>query len=314
MHPAFSVLFFTVTSGMGFGLLFCLVLAYHTAGYPLALENIAPGSLWARLAQPYVYDLAIATLICTLGLVSSSFHLANPKNAWRSFTRFRSSWLSREAVFAVLIYPVLSIYVLMLCFGFSPAAQVLAQLLALSLLILLVALVYCTAMIYASLKTIPQWHNRWVTPGFLLYSLVSGLVAYAALVPEAPLSAWVYVPALLSGLALKLMYFRSLGHPEVSNINTATGFGKASQASITLFDTGHSSRNFSQREFMYTVGPKTLGLARKTSLITAFMLPAGLLFADWAWAALVSHYLGMLLERWLFFVEAKHVIRHYYAR
>lgn len=309
MHPAFSVLFFTVTSGMGFGLLFCLILAYHSGAYPFALESLKAGSLWSRLAQPYVYDLAIAAIICTLGLVSSSFHLANPKNAWRSFTRFRSSWLSREAVFAVLIYPVLSMYVLMLCYGFSLTAQVLA----LCLIILLVALVYCTAMIYASLKTIPQWHNRWVTPGFLLYSLVSGLIAYTAIVPAAPLSAWWYVPVLLSGLALKLVYYRSLGQPEISNINTATGFGRASQASITLFDTGHSSRNFAQREFMYTVGPKTVGLARKTGLLAAFILPAALLLAGWAWVALVTHYVGMLLERWLFFVEAKHVIRHYYA-
>ena len=42
----------------------------------------------------------------SLGLLSSVLHLANPKNAWRSFSRFRTSWLSREAVFAGRLTPV----------------------------------------------------------------------------------------------------------------------------------------------------------------------------------------------------------------
>jgi len=52
---------------------------------------------------------------------------------------------------------------------------------------------------------------------------------------------------------------------------------------------------------------------QRKQLIAAFVLPAALLTMNWTWAALASHYLGMLLERWLFFVEAKHVIRHYYS-
>ena len=307
MHPALSVLFFTVTSGMGFGLLFCLLFAYHYGVFPLPLNGLSD-NVWSSLTQPYLIDIAIATGLFTLGLISSSFHLANPKNAWRSFTRFRSSWLSREAVFAVLMYPVLAIYIGALLFEMTLAAN----LIGLALLVLLLVLVYCTAMIYASLKTIPQWHNRYVSAGFLIFSLISGLMAYAAIVPEAQLNPLIYLPVLGIGLVIKLLYFHSLGEPQISNINTATGFG-ASQASITLFDTGHSSRNFSQREFIYIVGPKTTNLARKVCLIAAFVLPAALLTMNWTWAALASHYLGMLLERWLFFVEAKHVIRHYYS-
>ena len=39
------------------------------------------------------------------GLVSSTFHLANPRNAWRAMMRVRTSWLSREAVLAVVFFP-----------------------------------------------------------------------------------------------------------------------------------------------------------------------------------------------------------------
>ncbi len=46
----------------------------------------------------------LALLLIVIGLFSSVFHLANKKNGWRAFIPIRSSWLSREAVFAVLFF------------------------------------------------------------------------------------------------------------------------------------------------------------------------------------------------------------------
>ena len=94
MHPAPSVIIFTVTAGAGYGLLFWLALA--------RLGALAPAISNTQL----VVAGFIGLLLVTIGLLSSTLHLANPKNAWRSFMRFRTSWLSREAVFAVLFYPV----------------------------------------------------------------------------------------------------------------------------------------------------------------------------------------------------------------
>ena len=37
----------------------------------------------------------------TVGLVSSTLHLSHPERAWRAFSQWRSSWLSREGVAAV---------------------------------------------------------------------------------------------------------------------------------------------------------------------------------------------------------------------
>ncbi|MEO0369012.1 MAG: DmsC/YnfH family molybdoenzyme membrane anchor subunit [Pseudomonadota bacterium] len=292
MHPAFSVLFFTVTSGFGFGFLFWLLLAQHTS--VIALTN-----------DELILSIGAATAMFTLGLMSSSLHLANPKNAWRSFTRFASSWLSREAVFAVLTYPLLAVYVATIWFEVAYWDLVLASLLC----VLLLILIYCTAMIYASLKTIPQWNNRWVISGFLCFSLASGALCLTVVVHNS-LTVMITAGLLILSLLIKLGYYRHIGLPDRSSINTATGF---SQASVKLFDAGHSSKNFLQREFVYEVGPKTKTLARRTSLLMAFILPALLL----VWlaqpvAAALCCYLGLLLERWLFFVEAKHVIRHYY--
>ena len=98
MHPAFSVLIFTVTSGAGYGLL-----AWLGAGQLLGFTQTL------TVNQQIVIGL-MAMVLVSIGLASSTMHLANPKNAWRSFSRFRTSWLSREAVFAILLYPVAGLY------------------------------------------------------------------------------------------------------------------------------------------------------------------------------------------------------------
>jgi DMSO reductase anchor subunit len=46
----------------------------------------------------------LAALLVTLGLLSSTFHLGHPERAWRAFSQWRSSWLSREGVAAVATY------------------------------------------------------------------------------------------------------------------------------------------------------------------------------------------------------------------
>ena len=45
-------------------------------------------------------SVLISLVLISAGLASSSLHLANPKNAWRAFFRFKTSWLSREAALA----------------------------------------------------------------------------------------------------------------------------------------------------------------------------------------------------------------------
>ena len=63
---------------------------------------------------------------------------------------------------------------------------------------------------------------------------------------------------------------------------------------------------------MYEVGPKTKTLARRLVIGIGFGVSGVLMMLDAPWGALICLYLGLLLERWLFFVEAKHVIRHFY--
>ena len=303
MHPAFSVLIFTVTSGAGYGLL-----AWLGAGQLLGFTQTL------TVNQQIIIGL-MAMVLVSIGLVSSTMHLANPKNAWRSFSRFRTSWLSREAVFAILLYPVAGLYAVAI-FWQWPGVNILA---GLSMILALVTL-FTTSMIYASLKTIRQWNTPMVPALFMAYALISGGLLFLAvdaffgtLKPQ--LQA-VVMGLVVITLALKLVYFFWQGKPQGATIQTATGF---SQASVRLLDAGHSAPTFLNREFGYQVAADHLLRLRIIMTLVTFIVPLALVYCVFgglvraellglAWLIMMA---GLLLERWLFFAEARHVVRLY---
>src|SRR3546814_16561641 len=46
----------------------------------------------------------LALALASAGLLASFWHLGKPLRAWRAFSQWRTSWLSREGVAAVLTY------------------------------------------------------------------------------------------------------------------------------------------------------------------------------------------------------------------
>ena len=91
MRPAFSIIFFTVMSGFGFGL-----------GALVALNLIEMPEMSDKILGSG-NDLYFAGA----GLLSSTFHLGHPERAWRALTQWRSSWLSREGVLAIITLDVI---------------------------------------------------------------------------------------------------------------------------------------------------------------------------------------------------------------
>ena len=83
MHPALSVIFFTTLSGAGYGLLFWA--AWHALTGQSATRTL-------------LACIAVAIVLSTIGLLSSLAHLGKPQRAWRAFSQWRTSWLSREGV------------------------------------------------------------------------------------------------------------------------------------------------------------------------------------------------------------------------
>ena len=112
MKPAFSIIFFTVSSGAGLGLLALLALVDMLAHGVLPDFALRRGAL-------------LGLGLVAAGLASSLLHLANPRNAWRSMVRVRTSWLSREAVAALALFAVGAAYVLLLSSDGAGAPRVL---------------------------------------------------------------------------------------------------------------------------------------------------------------------------------------------
>src|SRR5882672_9828309 len=161
MHPALSIVFFTTASGAGFALLLLLGL-----GAPLGL--LPPSASFGFAG------LAVAVLLATGGLASSALHLGRPERAWRAFSQWRSSWLSREGVMAVATFVPAAIFAIgWIFFGATPGMIGLLGILAAALA---AGTIYCTGMIYASLKPIHQWHNRWVVPNYLALGIMAGFL------------------------------------------------------------------------------------------------------------------------------------------
>src|SRR5450432_2693132 len=160
MKPTFSIVFFTVISGAGLGLLSLL-----------ALADVCPVDTLPKRA--YTTGIALSLALIVIGLAATVLHLAKPSNAWRAFSRFRTSWLSREAVFAACLAAAAFGYGLLVWTDEDGALRALA---ALIVTLLSWAVLVSTAMIYASLKPIRQWYSAWTPVNYLLLGHWSGAV------------------------------------------------------------------------------------------------------------------------------------------
>ena len=304
MRPALSVIFFTVSSGAGLGLLLWMVL----------LDTMTIGG--GVPANAMLPMLALGMSLTSAGLLSSTLHLANPKNAWRAFSQFRTSWLSREGVLALALYPVALLYAVLLSDGASVARSAVGFLLAL----LALAVLFCTGMIYACLKTIPRWHTRLVPAAYVSLGIYSGALLTLPFISYHGASVqgqgMIVMMLLLLGLSIKLIYYFRFKTPDVQHtINDAIPLGKKS---IKLLDVGHTHGTFLTDEFCFALARGHARLLRGIALGFGFALPllalgagsAGTVtFACAGFACL----LGFLAERWLFFAEAQHVVRLYHG-
>ena len=309
MHPAFSVIFFTVTSGAGYGILIFLGL--------LGLVN-TNSFFDAKIAEIFAIAGVLGMGLVALGLMASSLHLANKKNAWRAFFRFKSSWLAREAVFAVLSFPIAVAFIA--SFYFLDNAILTKSLAILTIVISLIT-TYSTGMIYGCLKTIRAWNTPLVPFNYIALGLITGNLILIAFLNYFKIGSEVLEITLISALSIgfigKIIYFKFIGEPSPLTVKNATGLpGKT----VRLLDTGESSAkaNFLTKEFGYEVGPKTIGVVRLIAITFMFIIPAILLFTTPTFIGLlvftIFNYLGTMAERWLFFAEARHIVNLFYGR
>jgi len=310
MTPASSVLLLTTLTGFGYGLLAWLGL--------FALVRALPASPWF---MPVAVMIALAC--ASGGLLASTLHLGRPERAWRAFSQWRSSWLSREGVAAMLTYPPALAFA-GLWFALGPHA-VATRLVGLSAALMGMVTVYCTAMIYASLKPIRQWHNAHTAPDYLIFAGFSGAMLLAALLGlwtghATAVGVIALIAAIAAGLA-KLAYWRFIdAQAPLTTLASATGL--AAFGTVRPLDQPHFTENYILREMGYQIARKHAAKLRRIILVLAFVAPGALvLLAALGIAPMVSAPLGVVLaglglfmERWLFFAEATHVSTIYYGR
>ena len=309
MHPAPSIVFFTTASGAGYGLLFWLGLLR-----PLGLTPQAPS--FGLVA------LALALLLITAGLLSSMKHLGRPERAWRALSQWRSSWLSREGVAAILTYIPAGLFGVALLLDWRFDAHLLGLLAAAGA----VVTTWCTGMIYASLRTVRQWHMPVVPWGYLLFGAFCGAVLLAALA-----TFWgggrlpALIAALLGGgaIALKRLYWDMIDaprHADAPTIESATGLGRIGRT--RPLDPPHTEQNWLLREMGFRVARAHRARLRMLTIAgfaLATVLALVALPLPGAWTALllvpaaVAALAAMLVERWLMFAEATHTVTLYYT-
>lgn len=310
MHPAYSVIFFTTASGAGYGLLIWMA-AFGSLGLvPTAQEFGFTG-------------LALAFGLVSAGLLSSTFHLGHPERAWRAVSQWRSSWLSREGVVALATYLPAGI----LAIGWVFFESVSGPFVPAAILTIAGALatVWCTGMIYASLKTIRAWNQPLVAPIYIVLGLATGAVLFDLLLriwgEAGGFSSWLCAVFLLTGLVMKLAYWKAIEREEKTHSReTATGLGRFGE--VRPLEPPHSQPNFVMREMGYRIARKHALKLRRLAALLAFAIPVFALLLSFmlsemlglivSFGAAMSVSAGIIIERWLFFAEAEHVAMLYY--
>ena len=183
-------------------------------------------------------------------------------------------------------------------------------------------------MIYASLRPIPQWRHSTVPAAYLLFALASGSLVLAAIERAAGNSAtrlgWAALASLALAWTVRELNWRTVhGAPDTLTPADATGLGRFGK--VRLLDAPNTETNYLLREFGFRVArrharrlrqlARLLGLAIPTAMtllaisLAALHLVSSLLSSVAALSALT----GILIERWLFFAEAKHTVTLYYG-
>ena len=287
MHPAPSVILFSTLSGAGFGLMFFL-----GVGEPEVVGWVA-----------FVFYL-IAYALAVGGLFSAFFHLKNKKNAWKAYREWRTSWLSREMWCAIAALLVMGLYAAIQIFvgiRIAPLGWLGA---ALSL-----TTVFTTAMIYAQLRAVPRWNQPATPATYLVASLAGG----ALLAGQVRFALW-----LLALLGATVCFHWWKGDRRLAESGTTAETATRLDGRVTLWERPHTGENYLTREMVFHIARKHAVKLRVIALTLMSFAPIATLLIGGphhlpAALAVLSHLIGVGVQRWLFFAEAEHVVGLYYG-
>lgn len=311
MHPAYSAIVFTTFSGAGYGLLIMLALFGVTGGLP--------ADRWFGFVA-----FTLAFLMIFVGLLASTYQLGHPERVFRAFSQWKSSWLSREAILAVATF----IPGLLFAFGWVVMESVEDswRLIAGLTFMLSLMTVFCTAMIYASLRPIRAWFNPHTVRTFLAFAVWTGSLWLNLLAHLFGIhTPWVGVAFVIAGLIaffFKRKYWIFIDrHPDWVTPESATGLGDLGK--VRLLEAPNTQENFVQQEMGFRIARQHVEQLRRWAFLASFLFPwciAAFTVDSEPWLkipgaifAVIIMMVGVMIERWLFFAEAKHTTMLYYG-
>ncbi len=322
MKPAYSVIFLTTLIGAAQGLFLALFTAQS-----YALFNLLPAQDSRTF---FATGAAVVLVLSALGLVASFFHLGRPERAWRSAAMWRTSWLSREVIVLPAFMGVVFLYGVAHFMDWKPVLATLPDgmvidatlVLGLAGTVLAFALFLCTAMIYACLPFLREWHSPLTIVNYVLLGGASGFTLAAAFaLGSAPAltrfyAGWALILTVLAFASRGASLRRNARLRPKSTIQTAIG---VKHPRIVQKSAGFLGGSFNTREFFHGKSRAVLRSVKWGFLITVFGLPVVLL-ATALWTdstgslplAFAVQYLGLLAERWYFFAQANHPQNLYY--
>lgn len=324
MHPAFSVIFLTTLIGAGQGLFMAL---FWVETY--ALLGLVP----AQSPGFYALGSAVSLLLLGLGLLASFFHLGRPERAWRTATKWRTSWLSREVIVLPAFMGAVFLYGIAHWADFNPLLGtlpgnhpvLLTSVIGAAGVVLALALFVCTAMIYAAVRFLQEWHSPLTVVNYTLLGMASGFTlatAYAAWAgatgPVPMLAGWAVILTVLGLAGRVASLIRNARLQPKSTLQTAIGI---KHPRIQQKSQGFMGGSFNTREFFHHRSEGFVRSVKWSFLVGAFLIPVALLLTSLvttldATALLIAafsiQYLGLLAERWHFFAQANHPQNLYY--
>lgn len=319
MKPAFSVIFLTTLVGAGQGLFLAL---FTQQSYALF------GLLPLQSDGFYGYGSLIALILLIGGLIASFFHLGHPERAWRAASQWRTSWLSREVIALPAFMGIVFLYGVSHLAGWKPVLVVLPQGQHIDLSIVLgtigtllaFTLFVCTAMIYACLRLLREWHSPLTVINYILlggasgFTLAAGYAAFAAPSQAGFFAGWAFIITLLGLISRSAALWRNARLRPVSTLQTAIG---VKHPRITQRSQGAMGGSYNTREYFHGKTAAFIRSIKPTFMVLAFFVPLLLLFfgndvPTLLLAAFLLQYIGLLAERWFFFAEANHPQNLYY--
>ncbi len=321
MKPAYSVIFLTTLIGAGQGLFLAL---FTQQSYALF------GQLPMQADGFYGYGSVLVLLLLCGGLVASFFHLGHPERAWRTATQWRTSWLSREVIALPAFMGVVFLYAASHLLGWRPILITLPSGLQIDLSIALgvagtllaFALFICTAMIYACLRFLREWHSPLTVINYILLGGASGFTLAAAFAAvSAPSQAgffagWALILTVLAFIGRSASLLRNARLVSKSTMQTAIG---VKHPQIVQKSKGAMGGSFNTREFFHGKSESFMRKIRPGFIVAVFIVPFVLLLFSLSTSSsllmcfiFVVQYTGLLAERWYFFAEARHPQNLYY--